>query len=454
MKIVQSYKTKLVNPAYKNDMINTINIYRNAVSYIINVVNSNYEELLTYSNKNKKTYIEKLIHFTKNNKPSFDFDKKFPKFPSYLRRSAIADAIGIVSSYKSNLKNYEEERYIAISNGKKFKKKAPKLNLKHFKCPAFYNGNMYKRLNDNSIEIKLFIKNDWKFIKMTLRQTDVNYINKNCYTLKESSPILCKKGRNFYLSFSFSGEVKLDNTILEEQSIVSVDLGINKSAVCSLIKYDGTVLKRLFINQKRNKDYQNILINRLKVKQKQGGKFASNKSLWAKINGLNTQIVNDTVNQITKFAKENKANVLVFEYLNFNSKNKGYKLKNKNNIATKLNLWCHKRIIKKSKEKAHSIGIRFRRVCPKNTSALAYDGSGYVKRNKENHSLCTFTTGKQYNCDLNASYNIGARYFIKEIEKSISKKKWAKLVAKIPQVSTRTQCTLSTLINVVEQLAY
>lgn len=450
MQIVQSYKTKLVKPDFKNDIINTINIYRNAVSYIINVVNYNYEELLTYVGKNQKTYIEKLIHSTKNNIASFDFDKKFIKFPSYLRRSAIQDAIGIVSSYRSNLENYEKEKYETISNGRKFKKKPPKLSIKHFKCPAFYKGNMYKRLNDNTIELKIFTKNDWKFIKFNLRQTDVNYINKNCYSLKESSPILIKKGRNFYLSFSFSGDVKLDNTALEEQTIVSVDLGINKSAVCSLIKYDGTVLKRLFINQKRNKDYQNILINRLKLKQKQGGKYAANKSLWAKINGLNTQIVNDTVNKIINFAKENKANVLVFEYLDFKNKKKIY---NKNNIAAKLNLWCHKRIIKKSEEKAHSIGIRFRRVNPKNTSALAYDGSGYVIRDKVNHSLCTFKTGKQYNCDLSASYNIGARYFIKEIEKATSKKKWADIVAKVPQVSTRTQCTLSTLINIVALLA-
>lgn len=32
----------------------------------------------------------------------------------------------------------------------------------------------------------------------------------------------------------------------------------------------------------------------------------------------------------------------------------------------------------------------------------------------ENHSLCTFGPEKQYNCDLSASYNIGARYFIRE----------------------------------------
>ncbi|MGN0005305.1 MAG: hypothetical protein ACI37Z_04985 [Candidatus Gastranaerophilaceae bacterium] len=46
------------------------------------------------------------------------------------------------------------------------------------------------------------------------------------------------------------------------------------------------------------------------------------------------------------------------------------------------------------------------------TSKLAYDGTGRVLRGKYgNHNtyeLCTFITGKIYNCDLSASYNIGA----------------------------------------------
>ena len=37
----------------------------------------------------------------------YDFGKDFYKFPSYLRRAAIAQAVGKVSSYKSNLKDWE-----------------------------------------------------------------------------------------------------------------------------------------------------------------------------------------------------------------------------------------------------------------------------------------------------------------------------------------------------------
>ncbi|MFR4713013.1 MAG: hypothetical protein ACLUAL_15635 [Blautia wexlerae] len=57
--------------------------------------------------------------------------------------------------------------------------------------------------------------------------------------------------------------------------------------------------------------------------------------------------------------------------------------------------------------------MRVSRICAWNTSRLAYDGSGAVTRDWENHSLCTFQTGKRYNCDLSASYNIGAQIFYK-----------------------------------------
>lgn len=43
------------------------------------------------------------------------------------------------------------------------------------------------------------------------------------------------------------------------------------------------------------------------------------------------------------------------------------------------------------------------RICARNTSRLAYDGSGTVLRDGKNHSLCTFQTGKRYNCDLSAA---------------------------------------------------
>ncbi len=50
-------------------------------------------------------------------------------------------------------------------------------------------------------------------------------------------------------------------------------------------------------------------------------------------------------------------------------------------------------------------------------------------------------------CDLSASYNIGARYFIREILKSLDENSRLLIEAKVPQCSKRSTCTFSTLVN-------
>ena len=97
--------------------------------------------------------------------------------------------------------------------------------------------------------------------------------------------------------------------------------------------------------------------------------------------------------------------------------------------------------------------MRIRHICAWNTSALAFDGSGKVKRDEDNYSMCTFTTGKRYHCDLSASYNIGARYFIREILKSLPAKARLGIEAKVPQCTKRTTCTLATLLSLNAELA-
>ena len=62
------------------------------------------------------------------------------------------------------------------------------------------------------------------------------------------------------------------------------------------------------------------------------------------------------------------------------------------------------------------------------------------------------TYNKDYNADLNAAYNIGARYFIREYNKTIPEKVWLPAEAKVPEAGKRTLCTLSTLIRLVAAL--
>ena len=142
--------------------------------------------------------------------------------------------------------------------------------------------------------------------------------------------------------------------------------------------------------------------------------------------------------EITKYALEYQADVIVFEYLEMQGKISGKK-------KQKLHLWRKRDIQKLCEHQAHRNGIRVSRVSARNTSSLACDGSGTVVRNPENHSLCIFRTGKQYNCDLSAAYNIGARYFIRELLKPLPETERSFLEAKVPAVKRRTSCVYADL---------
>ena len=232
---------------------------------------------------------------------------------------------------------------------------------------------------------------------------------------------------------------------LKDLTILAVDLGVNTDATCSVLKGDGTVVGRFFIDNPIDKDLRNHLLNRKKKLQKQSGnyKFAPLRKIDTKIKGYDDNIANQTCNKILKLALEYNCNVIVFEHLSSNFK--GTKVQ-------KLNHWRKMSIIKKTCNKAHLYGIRYAKVNPKNTSKLAYDGSGFVTRNENNYSLCTFKNGKQYNCDLSASYNIGARYIMKFIQKTISEKKWSEVLAKVPELEKRTNTTYNTLLKLLNNL--
>ena len=137
------------------------------------------------------------------------------------------------------------------------------------------------------------------------------------------------------------------------------------------------------------------------------------KGFWAYAKRLNEEIARKTAGGIIAFAKEHDAGVIVFEYLDTSGKKKGSR-------KQKLHLWKHRDIQKLTEYKAHQLGMRISHVCAWGTSKLAFDGSGEVKRGKEvskttPYNVCCFKNEKQYNCDLSASYNIGARYYLREI---------------------------------------
>lgn len=436
MRNTSSYKMKLTGDL--KSLETSINIYRNALQMLIPIINENWEALSEYEFiKQKRNCIEKMIHHTQINQAQYGFDEQFPKFPSYLRRSAIATALGIVSSYRNNLENWEKTP----------KGQAPKLQLVHYEYPAYYKWNLFKNFDPihQTIELKVFKNGDWVFEQYGLKQSDCTYYKRYLAGKKQNVPILQKKGRRFYTTFSYEEDTVLvpKETI---DKICAVDLGLITDATCSIMDKDGTIYARKFISFSTEHDRLHTQLGRIKRNQKRGSHH--NKTLWRKVAGISQSIADKTARAIFEFGKEHGVDVFVLEHLDFKGKK----------AVKRAHFWRYKRIYKVLTQKAHQYGLRIGRVNARNTSRLAFDGSGWSKRGREitpstPYSTLQFTTGKFYNADLNASYNIGARFFIRHLLKTVTVTQRLALEAKVPQVAKRSTCTLSDLINLRSELA-
>ncbi len=433
MKIITTYKTKIRDS--HGALADTVEIYRQAVDFLIGVALDEWDSLKEIGRPlERQRAMECVVHRTKTSPwPKYDFDSMFGKFPSYLRRAAITEAIGKVSSYKSNYANWETN-----PQGKE-----PGLPVAGRIYPAMYKDNCFVRTGTYTARLKVWIRNTWDWIDIQLKPTDVKYIQRRCCTRKECVPTLRRRGKNWFLDFSFEEKVKFENKPINQQIIIGVDLGINNACTCSAMLSDGTVIGRKILSLPREKDSLGHKLNKIKKAQQHGAKKMPR--LWARTKGVNLDIAHKTAQFIADVATLYSADVIVFEHLDTKGKKRGPK-------KQRLHHWRAQAVQRIVADKAHRDGVRIRRICAWNTSKLAFDGSGEVERDKQNYSMCTFTTGKRYHCDLSASYNIAARYFIREILKSLPAKVRLDIEAKVPQCSKRTTCTLSTLLSLNAEL--
>ncbi|MDO4197792.1 MAG: transposase [Erysipelotrichaceae bacterium] len=436
MKIYSTYSVKIKH--YNHIFKDTVTVYRNAVDFLIDVCINEWDDIVKIQGSNsRQRYIETLIHKSKKYpEPKYDFDIHFYKMPSYLRRAAISEAIGKVSSYKSNYLYWEENR-----NGR-----APGIPKAGYIYPSLYKDNMYEETGTYTAKIKVYIRNTWDWISVDLRKSDIDYINRHCSTRKKCVPVLRKRGKEWFLDFPFEEDTKLYTVPVNEKTLIAVDLGINCAATISVMKSDGTILGRHFCHLDKELDHLSHSTNRIKKAQQHGNRKTPR--LWAKAKGINHDISCKTANFIMDVAVLYNADVIVFEHLEKKGKVRGSK-------KQKLKLWRSQEVQAMVVDKAHRLGKHVCHINAWGTSRLAYDGSGYVTRGIDsNYSICQFTNGKVYNCDLSASYNIGARYFIREILKSLDESSGLQVQAEVPELSKRSTCTFSTLISLNAALSF
>ena len=442
MKITTTYRTRIY---HDNDIfMDTIRIYRAAVDFFVKVCLTEWDTISPINGIiSRQTFVQGITIVTKSHPTvKYDFGRDFYKFPCYLRRAAINEAIGKVSSYMSNLANWK-----ASDPGKRGK--CPSLPVAGYVFPVLYKGNMYKSLGSYHADIKVYRNNTWGWLTVRLRKSDVAYIQRHCSDRTMLSPTLMKRGKVWSLDFVFEEERTLIDTPVMGQTIIAVDLGINNVCVCSAMTSDGTVAGRHSLKLPAENDSLMHALGRIKKAQQHGAERMPR--LWARAKGINNDIAVKTARFIMDTATLYKADVIAFEHFDIGGKKRGPK-------KQRLHMWKARYVQSMVTDKAHRMGMHVSHVNAWNTSRLAFDGSGRVLRGREsvkthdNYSLCEFPTGKVYNCDLNASYNIGARYFIREILKSVTETQRLRLEAKVPQVRKRSTCTLSTLISLNAEL--
>ena len=451
MRLVNSYNIRIIlkrnqriDELTRSDITNTLSVYRKACVFITNVCNIEWHEIKQNCSTSKEriNYVEHLIHGTKNNKyPKYsEFDTTYHKLPSYLRRAAISFAIGSVSSYYSNLEDW-------LRTDEKERGEQPKLGTYNHDYPTFYKDKMFKLDNDD-LRLKVFNGKDWVWKHVTLRYQDVKYVRKYCSDDVRSNPTLARCNNGYALSFAYERERELSDKHFTEQRVCAVDLGINTHATMCVMTSDGTIIDRKFVHFGKEEDRLNKLLGHLRKRQSRY-RSRSLRNEWGYIKSYNSGLSKKIAHEIVSYACEHECDVIVMEYLDFERKISGSR-------RYRLSMWRKREIQRVVMNQAHVHGMHFNRVCAWNTSRLAFDGSGVVTRGKDagfgTYSLCRFRSvdgrpGKVYNCDLNASYNIGARYFIREFYKSMPVKVWQVILTKVSELSRRTCCTLSSLIS-------
>jgi IS605 OrfB family transposase len=200
--------------------------------------------------------------------------------------------------------------------------------------------------------------------------------------------------------------------LADKESVLSCDLGINTTATVSIVNFNGTVSHREFIHPGRDIDRRDKRLKRISKKASLTGKlqrgFAS--GLYRKAGNINREIGQKVSARLVKIAKQYGVKYIVFEHL------KGWRPKGgkkRSTLRQRFHNWLHRRIVNLTEMKWSELGGKVAFVNPRGTSSYAYDGSGKLKRSSRNYELAVFANGKQYNCDLSASYNIGARFILK-----------------------------------------
>ncbi len=391
-----------VTPQQRSFARATTGEYRAYCHALTGVVMTHWPEIAMA--KSRCAAVERLTHATKlNPAPRYGcFNRRFHKFPSYLRRAAIEFVLGQVSSFLT--------RYGAWQNGQRVHQSArpPRLEVSADAHPSLYRGQMLKWHDGYAaVEVKLFDGREWLWHLVSVRKRGKRDPNWS----KLLNPALLALGRKTWLAvphqFEKPASPRWEDPTADKA--LGVDLGINKAATVAVVCRDGTVTHRGVIHPGVDMDRRDKTLDAIRKRASLTGVVGKGfcGGLYRRAARHNTQIARFVARGIMRAAVAHGVQVIVLEDLKgFNPRGGRYR----STLRKRFHNWLHRQVHDVVKSQAEEVGIRVVTIHPGGTSTYAFDGSGYVKRDTDNAALATFATGKRYDADLNAAYNIAAKH--------------------------------------------
>jgi len=415
-------------PQYAQYFAENAVLFNRVVAFYFSCIQA-HEGILSHSNQQALTALEKLTHATEANpnpvKPLRDLA---PDIPAMFRRAAINAALGSARAFFSSLKKWRlrKEKYEArpARKGKKkpFRERPPVPPRTWNKSVPFY-ATQWKERADHSIMLKVWTGSCWSWLKVHTLSRDLPK------GFEMGSPSLVRRGKNWRLhtpiekTFTAPDKVERQITTNPETKICAVDLNLDRHlAVCSIQTVEGTILATSFIgNGTAIAGFRKRLLGRIARNRSQTGIIAENEQdntdPWRKVRNVDEHIAHLVSSRIVQFAKAHGSSILVFEHLGNLKPAKGTYSRRSN---MKRAYWMKGRIFRYCKYKAWNAGgIITCRVNPRNTSRECHRCHANVIRYNQGEPVEGYTPGASLclcpqchmrdHADRNASLRIGQR---------------------------------------------
>ncbi|MBM4402667.1 MAG: transposase [Candidatus Cloacimonetes bacterium] len=360
----------------------------------------------------------------------------FPGLPTNFRRSIINTAVGMVKSYLSNLKKWEEKK----------KGKPPKPPAA-FNLPTFYKGTyQFQNIQEEKFRIELLdIKNQfvrlkvfdgskrpiearslphrnggsdnlwiWKNYPVKIGRKQLNLLNDPNWS--SLSPTLVPKRKKRIIEWYIHiplvkkvsvlpiSEQKKDNPNL---TTLAVDLGLRHLAVVT-VRQNGKIVFVKFFRGEKCSAHRFSHLQKVFKKQHQSGKPVigerSNKAIWRHIRSTNTDVAHNITREIVEIAQKYDVKVILLEHLSRFQPKKGEKRSKK--LNRKLTYWLKGKIEEQLRYKSFFDGILVSCVNPAFTSKICNKCGGFGERFSNKSLFRCFYCGYCANADFNASVNL------------------------------------------------